>query len=106
MFYYFKNEQDSRGKRFFEDDTNPRNGSKCSPPDYLQNADKIETICESTLHTSNNNKIGVAKSTFIGGFSIAHIKQHFFADNSKTIASPPKNKRKRYFLKYSKVVSI
>ena len=98
-FDYFKNEQDSRGKRFYEDETNPRNGSKGSPPsDYLQNVDKIETICESTLHTSNNSKAGVAKSTFIGGFSIAHIKQHFFADSGKTIAPQPKNKRKRYLL--------
>ena len=97
-FDYFKNEQDSRGKRFYEDETNPRNGSKGSPPsDYLQNVDKIETICESTLHTSNNSKAGVAKSTFIGGFSIAHIKQHFFAGSGKTIAPQPKNKRKRYF---------
>ena len=87
-----KNDLDTKGKGFYEDQNISRNGSKCA--DYLQNVDKIETICESTLHSSSNNKTGGTKSNLIGGFSLAHIKQHFF-DNSKHNVQQPKNKRKR-----------
>ena len=57
----------------------------------------VQTLFRFTIdeHTSNNDKTGGVKSNFIGGFSIAHIKQHFFADSSKPHAPQPKNKRKR-----------
>ena len=85
-----KDEHSLKGNRFHEDHNISRKG--CT--DYLQNADKIETICESTLHPANSSKTGGVKSNFIGGFSLAHIKQHFF-ESSKNFVQQPKSKRKR-----------
>ena len=82
----------SKGKKLYEDQKNSRKSGTCV--DYLQNVDKIETICESTLHSSNHNKIGAGKTNLIGGFSLAHIKQHLF-DTSKHFAHESKSKRKR-----------
>ena len=82
----------------YEDQTSIRNIPKCS--DFLQNADKIETICESTSTNSGgggSSKNTGSKSNLIsGGFSIAHIKQHFFDSNKNSFTqNPPRSKRKR-----------
>ena len=91
-FIFFQSEHEYRDKRSYEDQSNSRNISKCQ--DFLQNVDKIETICESTLQASNSNKAVGTKSNLISGFSLAHIKQHFF-DSNKNISPQPKDKRKR-----------
>ena len=92
-----------------DDQKNPRKNEISF--DYLQNVDKIETICESTLHSSSSSAAASntaamdqsskmmskgKSSNFggLGGFSLAHIKQHLF-DSSKQFTYEPKSKRKR-----------